>query len=50
MKTAARETASQIALRNCSKEVAGKDSICDFGKGGIRASKRIFCRKSLLVS
>ena len=46
MKTAARETASQIA----SKEVAGKDSICDFGKGGIRASKRIFCRKSLLVS
>ena len=27
MRTAARETASQIALRNCSKEVEGKDRI-----------------------
>ena len=43
MRTVAWETAHQIALRNCSKEVAGKDTyICDFGKGEVHAVKHIF--------
>ena len=42
MRTIARETAFQIALRNCSKEVGGALDICDFGEGGVRAIKHIF--------
>ena len=46
MKTLAQETAFQIALRNCSKEVGvGWDVLqymCDFGEGGIHAIKHIF--------
>ena len=41
MRTAAQERASQIALRNCSKEVEGKDRICDSGKGQVHAVKHI---------
>ena len=42
MKTIAQETALQIALRNCSKEVEGRSVyICDFGERGIRAIKHI---------
>ena len=33
MRTIAQETASQLVLRNCVKEVGGKVSICDFGEG-----------------
>ena len=47
MKTAAQETAPQIALRNCSKElVGGMVSIyMIFGEGGIHAIKHIFFQK-----
>ena len=47
MRTAAQETASQTALRNCSKEVVGgKVSIyVIFGEGGIHAIKHIFLQK-----
>ena len=35
MRTAARETAFQIALRNCSREAGEEDQyICDLGEGG----------------
>ena len=51
MRTATGETAPQIALRNCSKDVR-EDSICVILlKGGVRAIKHVFfCRKFLLVS
>ena len=39
MKTASWQTAAQIALRNCSKEVGGRSCICDFGIGGVHAIK-----------
>ena len=43
MRTAAQETALQIAPRDCSKEVVGKGSyICDFDKEGAHAIKHIF--------
>ena len=46
MKTLAQETAFQIALRNCSKEVGAGwgvlQCICDFGEGGVHAIKHIF--------
>ena len=43
IRTAARETAPQIALRNCSKEAAGKDKIyLDFGYERVHAIKLIF--------
>ena len=43
MRTAAWETAPQIALRNNSKEVRGKGQhICDFGKGGVHEIKHKF--------
>ena len=48
MRTADRETASQTALRNCSKEVAGKVRvICDFSEGGWggRAVKHAFWQR-----
>ena len=41
MRTVAWEIALQIALRNCSEEVGGKD-ICDFGEGRVHAIKYIF--------
>ena len=43
MKTTARETESQIALRNCSKEVGGE--VCIYviwGKGGTCNQAHIF--------
>ena len=46
MRTAAQETAPQIALRNSSKEARGKiQYICDFGEGGMHATKHIFFQK-----
>ena len=42
MRTIAQEIASQIALRNCSKELRGSQYVCDFGKGGIQAIKHTF--------
>ena len=46
MRTAARETAPQITLRNSSKEARGKiQYICDFGEGGMHATKHIFFQK-----
>ena len=62
MKTASWQTAAQIALRNCSKEVGGRSYICDFGIGGVHAIKHththththtyiyIFNKRFLLVS
>ena len=53
MRTIAWETASQIALRNSSKEVEGAkvSYICDFGEGGVHVIKHtFFCRSLLLVS
>ena len=53
MKTAAWKTASQVALRNCSKEAGGEGQyICDFGKRGIDVFKHthkhthIYCYSS----
>ena len=43
MRTIAWETAFQIALRNCSKELRGKISILgDFAERGICTSKHVF--------
>ena len=51
MRTIARETASQIVLRNCSQEVGGKVSIhVILVKGEYRQlGAYIFCRRFLLV-
>ena len=47
MRTAAQETAPQIALRNCSKEAGEKEGqyMCDYGEGGVHAAKLIFLWK-----
>ena len=37
MRTIGWETASQLALRNCSQKV----NICDFGEGGVHAIKHV---------
>ena len=51
MRTAPREIAFQIALRNCSKEAGEGQYICDFGEGGVHAMKHIFFYgRFLLVS
>ena len=53
MRTIARETASQIALGNYSKEVGaggGNQYICDFGEGGCMQSSTHFGRGLLLVT
>ena len=43
MRAVAPETASQVALRNCSREVGRKVSIhVIFGEGGIRVMKHFF--------
>ena len=49
VRTAAQNTAPQIALRNCSKEAGWiGHHVCDFGEGGV---KRVcFSRRFLLVS
>ena len=41
MRTITWETAPQIALRNCSKDV-GRKHICDFREQGVRIIKFIF--------
>ena len=51
MRTAARSTAPQIALRNCSIEAAGKVSICEIlVKGEYMQSCTYLSRRFLLVS
>ena len=48
MRTVARETALQIALRNCSKEAGPPDSVCVIlvkGGGGVRAITHMFLQK-----
>ena len=46
MKTAAWETAPQLALRNFFKEAGRKvQHVCDFCEGGICAIKHIFFQK-----
>ena len=46
IRTAAWETAPQVALRNCSKEAAGKDRIyLDFGYERVHEIKLIFFQK-----
>ena len=51
MRTTACETAPQITLRNCSKEMGEGQYIHDFGEGGVHAIKHIFfCRSFLLVT
>ena len=51
MRTAAHETAPQIALRHCSKETQGEGQYtCDFGEGRIHTIKHIFLQRFLLVS
>ena len=46
MRTAAWETASQVALRNCSKEARQKGRCsCDFVEGRLHAIKHIFFQK-----
>ena len=47
MRTVAWDTASQIALRNCSEEVGGKVSIIyDFSDGGTCSQARILAEAS----
>ena len=49
MRTAAWETAPQIALRNCFREVGGgQGNKCDFGEGGLHALA--FAKCFLLVT
>ena len=45
MRTAAREVASQIALRDCSKQAVGKVNIKGFGEGGVNTMKHSFYKK-----
>ena len=45
MRGLARETAPQIALRNCSKEVGEGQYICDFSDVRVYAIKHIFSQK-----
>ena len=46
MRTAAQETAPQIALINCFKEAGGEGRYaCDFGEGEIHALKHIYSQK-----
>ena len=55
MRTVAQNTASQIALRSCSKDT--QRDICDFGEGAIHAIRCLFfvdvfcqCREGFLQS
>ena len=48
--TATRETAPQLALGDCSKEVVGKVSMCDFGEGGVRAIAHLFHKRYVSAS
>lgn len=41
MKAAARETAPQIFLRNCSKEVLGEGQHIGFGEGEIQRNQAL---------
>ena len=41
IRTVVWETAPQLALRNCSREVEGKVNIYDFGEGGVHAVKHL---------
>ena len=46
MRSVARQTAFQVALRNCSNQVAGVGggrelNVCDFGKGGVDAVEHL---------
>ena len=51
MSIAAQETAPHIALRNCSKEVRGRDSIyVILVKGGVQACRHIFFVESFCWS
>ena len=50
MRTVAWETAPQIALRNCSKEVEGMDSIYVILVKGEYVQARAYFVESLLVS
>ena len=55
MRTVAQETAPQIALRKCSKEMwsglgRGGHYISDFGEGGLLVIKHISLQKLSLVS
>ena len=46
MRTAAQESARQIALRSCSKEARGMVNIhVIFAEGRVHAMKHIFCQK-----
>ena len=45
MRTAAQESARQIALRNCSKEARGMVNIHVIFEGRVHAMKHIFCQK-----
>ena len=45
MRTMAWDTASQIALRNCSKEVAGEISMYVILEKGVHALKHMFWQK-----
>ena len=48
MRTIAQEAASQIALKNCSKEVVGEGQYkCDFGKGQYMQSRSYFLQISV---
>ena len=49
MRTAAREVASQIALRDCSKQAVGKVNIKGFGEGGVNTMKHSFYKRVLSV-
>ena len=48
MRTIAQEAASQIALKNCSKEVVGEGQYkCDFSKGQYMQSRSYFLQISV---
>ena len=45
MRTAAWETAPQIALRDCSKEAVGKVNVYDVGEGGVQCNQALVLQK-----
>ena len=49
MRTAAREIAPQLALRNSSKELCGKIKTKDFGEGRAQCNQALILQKVFLL-
>ena len=49
MRTAARETASPIALRDCSKEIVRESEYKDCGEGGVQCNQALNLVRGFLL-